>query len=146
MTLNDYIEMIPGATRDKQRFMELFSVILTQVIDLQNVVAQINTSWSIENANGGQLDVIASSLGLSRLDTTDGVNVSDADFRDFIKKKLLVWSWDGTNKNAHEIAQQIASGSTYKDNQNGTVTLGSVGSQPADVKKLFPITAGVSNT
>ena len=146
MNLEDYLSLFPGSSREQNRFISLATVVLRQVTDLQTVVAQINEAFSPESAKGNQLDVLAASLNLSRLDTTAGATVTDAAFRDFIQKKLIQWSWDGTNASVPEIVAKLQSGSNQTDNQNGTVTITGAGTQPAPVKDLFPIPAGVRTT
>ena len=146
MESGDYIALFPGSTREKQRFMAIATVVLQQVMDLQAVVGQINGAFVPESAQESQLDALAESLGLSRLDTSAGAAVSDEAFRDFIRKKLIQWSWDGTNKAVPEIVEKIQQDANQVDNMNGTVTVTGAGTQPASVKELFPITAGVRTT
>ena len=146
MESGDYIALFPGSTREKARFMALAEALLLQVMGLQVVVGQINGAFAPESALGNQLDALAASLDLSRLDTSDGAAVADADFRDFIRKKLIQWSWDGRNKTVPAIVAKIQQGASQTDNMNGTVTVTGAGTQPAAVKALFPITAGVRTT
>ena len=146
MNLNNYLSLFPGNTRGKQRFMVMAAAVLQQVIDLQEVVGEINEAYSMASAQGSQLDALAESLGLSRLDTSAGAAVTDAAFRDFIWKKLIQWSWDGRNKTVPAIVEKIQQGAIQTDNMNGTVTVTDAGTQPASVKALFPITAGVRTT
>jgi len=80
---------------------------------------------------------------LSRAETSAGVLASDVVFRDFIQKKLIRWGWDGRNVTVPEVMGKIQPGATMADNQNGTVTVTGAGVQPAAVKDLFPIAAGV---
>ena len=143
MESGDYIALFPGSTREKQRFMEMAAAVLQQVTDLQTVVGQINGAFVPESAQGSQLDALAESLGLSRLDTSTGAGVTDEAFRDFIRKKLIQWSWDGTNKAVPAIVAKIQQGASQTDNMNGTVTVTGAGTQPAAVKELFPVTAGI---
>ena len=142
----DYLSLFPGSTREKQRFMSLATALLQQVSDLQVVVAQINGAFSPENAQGNQLDVLAASLNLSRLDTSAGATVTDTAFRDFIQKKLIQWSWDGTNGMVQDLVEKIKPGAVQTDNQNGTVTVTGASGLSAPVKELFPIPGGVRNT
>ena len=142
----DYLSLFPGSTREKQRFMALATALLHQVIDLQAVVTQINEAFSPESAQGNQLDVLAASLNLSRLDTSAGATVSDTAFRDFIQKKLIQWSWDGTNGMVQDLVEKIKPGAVQTDNQNGTVTVTGASGLSASVKELFPIPGGVRNT
>ena len=146
MESGDYIALFPGSTREKQRFMAITTVVLQQVMDLQAVVGETNDAYSPASAQGSQLDALAESLGLSRLDTSAGAAVSDEAFRDFIRKKLIQWSWNGTNKAVPAIVTKLQQGASQMDNMNGTVTVTDAGTQPAPVKALFPITAGVRTT
>ena len=146
MESGDYIALFPGSTREKQRFMEMAAAVLQQVTDLHAVVGEINEAFAPESALGNQLEALAASLGLSRLDTSTGAGVTDEAFRDFIRKKLIQWGWDGTNKAVPAIVAKIQQGASQTDNMNGTVTVTGAGTQPAPVKDLFPITAGVRTT
>ena len=139
----DYLSMFPGSTRGKSRFMAVVSAVLRQAVDLQAVVGELNAAFAPATALGVQLDALGESLGLSRLDTTAGTAATDEVYRDFIRKKLIRWGWDGTNKTVPGIAEQIKTGSVEKDNQNGTVTVTGAGTQPASVKDIYPVTAGV---
>jgi hypothetical protein len=139
----NYPELFPGSTREKQRFMALAAEVLRQVTELQAVVGEINEVFSPESAEGVQLEALAVSLGLSRLDTSDGAAVTDDDFRDFIQKKLIRWSWDGRNGTVAEVVEKIKPGAVETDNQDGTVTITGAGTQPGPVEELFPVTAGV---
>ena len=141
--LEDYIALFPGSTREKQRFMAITTVVLQQVMDLQAVVGETNDAYSPASAQGAQLEALAESLGLSRLDTSAGAAVTDEVFRDFIQKKLIQWSWDGTNKAVPAMVAKLQQGASQVDNMNGTVTVTGAGSQPAAVKELFPVTAGI---
>ena len=134
MTLNDYLSLFPGSTREKPRFMAVASALLQQAVDLQAVVEQINAAFAPATALGAQLDALGESLGLSRLDTTAGAAATDEVYRDFILKKMIRWGWNGTNKTVPGIAEQLQAGSFEKDNMNGTVTVTGASTQPAAVK------------
>ena len=146
MTLEDYLSLFPGSTREKSRFMAVASAVLQQVIDLQAVVGEVNVAFAPASAQGAQLDALGESLGLSRLDTSAGATATDDVYRDFIRKKLIRWGWDGTNRTVHDLAEKIKPGAVETDNQNGTVTVTGAGSQPAAVKELFPVPAGIRTT
>ena len=146
MTLDDYLSLFPGSMREKPRLMAVASAVLQQVIDLQDLVGELNAAFSPATAQGTQLDALGESLGLSRLDTSAGAAATDEVYRDFIRKKLIRWGWDGTNKTVPGITEQLQAGSVEKDNQNGTVTVTGAGTQPATVKDLYPVTAGVRTT
>ena len=136
MHLDDYLSLFPGSTREKARFMSLAGAVLQQVMDLQ----------APATAQGMQLDALGESLGLSRLDTSAGAAATDEVYRDFIRKKLIRWGWDGTNKTVPGITEQLQAGSVEKDNRNGTVTVTGAGTQPAAVKEIYPVTGGVRVT
>ena len=146
MTLNDYLSLFPGSTREKLRLMAVASAVLQQVVDLQAVVGEVNAAFAPESAQGAQLDALGESLGLSRLDTTAGATATDEVYRDFIRKKLIRWGWDGTNKSVPGIAEQMKAGSVEKDNLNGTVSVTGAGTQSAAVKEIYPGTGGVRVT
>ena len=146
MTLEDYLSLFPGSTREKLRFMAVTSAVLQQVVDLQAVVGEVNAAFAPESAQGAQLDALGESLGLSRLDTSAGAAATDEVYRDFIRKKLIRWGWDGTNKTVPGITEQLQAGSVEKDNRNGTVTVTGAGTQPAAVKEIYPVTGGVRVT
>ena len=146
MTLNDYLSLFPGSTREKSRFMAVASAVLQQAMDLQAVVAELNAAFAPATALGVQLDALGESLGLSRLDTTAGSTATDSVYRDFIQKKLVHWGWDGTNKTVPGITEQLRAGSVENDNQNGTVTVTGTGTQPAAVKEIYPVTGGIRVT
>ena len=143
--MDEYLNLFPGSTREKSRFMAVASVLLQQVVDLQAVVGEVNVAFAPATALGVQLETLGESLGLSRLDTTAGA-ATDEVYRDFIQKKLIRWGWDGTNKSVPGIAEQLQTGSVEKDNLNGTVTITGAGTQPAAVKEIYPVTAGVRTT
>ena len=146
MESGDYIGLFPGSTREKQRFMAMAEAVVRQVTDLQTVVGEINGAFAPERAQGEQLDVLGASLGLSRGETNAGVTATDEVFRDFVLKKLVRWGWDGRNVTVKEVLGKIQEGAVITDHQDGTVTISGAGSQPAPVKDLFPITAGIRTT
>ena len=146
MTFEDYLSLFPGSTREKPRLMAVASAVLQQAVDLQAVVGEVNVAFAPASAQGVQLDALGESLGLSRLDTSAGAAATDEVYRDFIRKKLIRWGWDGTNKSMPGIAEQMKAGSVEKDNLNGTVTVTGAGSQPATVKDIYPVTGGIRVT
>ena len=146
MHLDDYLSLFPGSTREKARFMSLAGAVLQQVMDLQAVVGEVDVAFAPASAQGAQLDALGESLGLSRLDTSAGAAATDEVYRDFIRKKLIRWGWDGTNKTVPGITEQLQAGSVENDNQNGTVTVTGAGTQPAAVKEIYPVTGGVRVT
>ena len=125
--------------------MALAAAVLRQAEDLQAVVGEINRAFSPEYAQGAQLDALGASLGLSRTDLSAG-GVTDETFRDYVRKKLLLWTWDGRNGSVPELLERITPGAGQEDNMDGTVTVTGAGVQPVPVKELFPVTAGIRIT
>ena len=136
MTLQDYLSLFPGSSREKARFMALAQAVLQQVADLQAVVGQMPAAFSVEEAEGVQLDAIAEVLGLRRSDL--GENVQDGALRQYVLSKLALWRWDGTNGTAQAVLSESLPGRRETDNQDGTVTV-----SPAGRKDLVPVSAGV---
>ena len=139
----DWLALFPGATRDKPRFMALVEAVLRQVNDLLPLIAQLQSGFCFETAEGKQLDQVAAAMGLSRKDTAEGPTCSDETFRTYIRTKLALWRWEGTNAGVHEMLESVLPESVVTDNGNGTVTVIPEGNLPAEVGKLFPVPAGV---
>ena len=63
MTLQDYLSLFTGASREKARFMALAEAVLRQAMDLQAVVAAMPAAFSVEEAAGIQLYALAEEIG-----------------------------------------------------------------------------------
>ena len=135
MQLSDYLALFPGASREKSRFMALAEAVLSQVLDLQNLVSQIRTGYSVGSAVGAQLDAVAAAVGLRR---ESGIETDEA-FWQYLLAKLCLWGWDGSNEGV-PAALSAQPGVMVSDNGNGTVTVSPAGSDP----ELLPVPAGVS--
>ena len=135
----EWLSLLPGASRDRPRFMALAEVVLRQVSDLAALAAQLQAGSSFGGAEGVQLDQIAATIGLNRTDI--GTDVPDETFRQYLLAKLALWSWDGTNKTVPEVLGIALPGSTQIDNGDGSVTIHTGSGLP--VEKVFPIPAGV---
>ena len=130
-----------GVTREKVRFMSLAEAVLRQVTDLQDVIATINSAYSVGEAAGIQLDAFAEVLGIRRVDL--GENVPDLAFRQYITGKLALRRWDVTNGTAQAALDEALPGRTETDNQDGTVTVRPDGDR---WKGLVPVPAGIRVT
>ena len=139
----DYCSLFPGVSLDRPRFMALAAAVLRQAEDLQAVTGEINRAFSPEHAQGLQLDALGASLGLSRPALPAGGAAPDETFREYIRKKLLLWTWDGTNGSVPAVLAETAPGAVQEDGMDGTVTVAGAGEQPAPVKELFPVAAGI---
>lgn len=138
MDLNDYIALFPGASREKQKFIALVEAVLQQAVDLMTLVAEINPAFSVNHAVCTQLDSLAASFGLARES-----GMTDETFRQYIRAKLALWTWDGTNAGVKPVLNTALAGSTQTDNMDGTVTANPAGTLPVDAGKLFPVPAGI---
>lgn len=136
MTLQDYLSLFTGASREKARFMALAEAVLRQAMDLQAVVAAMPAAFSVEEAAGIQLYALAEVLGLRRSDL--GENVQDGALRQYVLSKLALWRWDGSNGTAQAVLSESLPGRREMDNQDGTVSV-----SPAGRKDLVPAPAGV---
>ncbi len=139
----DWLSLFPGASRDKPRFMAMAEAVLQQVNDLLPLIAQLQSGFCFETAEGKQLDLVAAAIGLSRKDTDEEVTCSDETFRTYIRTKMALWRWDGTNAGVSGMLENVLQGNTETDNGNGTVTVALQGNLPAEAGKLFPVPAGV---
>ena len=131
MQLSDYIELFPGASRGKARFMALAEAVLSQALDLMALTASLQSGFSFASAEGIQLDAVAEVLGLTRES-----GMTDEAFRQYLLAKLTLWTWDGTNAGMPAV---LPPGVTETDNGNGTVTVSPAGTR----QDLLPVPAGV---
>ncbi len=131
MDINEYLDLFPGASREKSRFMALAEAVLRQVVVLMTLTESIQSGFSLATAEGEQLDAIAEAIGLSR-----ELGMTDEAFRAYLLQKLKLWSWDGTNLGVPAV---LPEGVTETDNLNGTVTVSPAGTR----QDLLPIPAGV---
>ena len=133
----DYMSLFPSFTRGLPRFSALASAILAQVNDLISITADLNAAYSVGSAAGGQLDALGASAGFPRPE-----GMTDADYREVLRAKLILWTWDGANETAQGIMDRICPGSTICDNGDGTVTVSGV-SALQEQYALWPVPAGV---
>ena len=131
MDINNYLDLFPGASREKPRFMALAEAVLRQAVDLMALIESIQSGLSFASADGKQLDAIAEAVGLSRES-----GMTDEAFRAYLLQKLKLWTWDGTNAGVPDV---LPEGVTETGNLDGTVTVSPVGMD----KKLLPVPAGV---
>ena len=127
----DYLQLFPGASREKPRFMALAQAVLRQAVDLMALIESIQSGFSFASADGKQLDAIAEAVGLSRES-----GMTDEAFRAYLLQKLKLWTWDGMNAGVPDV---LPEGVTETDNLDGTVTVSPGGTE----KELLPLPAGV---
>ncbi len=133
----DYITLFPSASRNRPRFSALAEAVLSQVADLQAVIAALPAAYSVSSAVGAQLDALGASFMLPRPE-----GMSDEDYRSCLAAKLLLYTWDGANDSAQALLSRMFPGSTIRDNCDGTVTVHPVSSLQEE-QKLYPVPAGI---
>ena len=57
--MNDYLTLFSGNLRDKEKLMALAEAVLTQVMDLSALVDSLQAAYSVDEAEGIQLDRLA---------------------------------------------------------------------------------------
>ena len=80
-------------------------------------------------------------MGVSR----PTANMSDADYRSFLRAWIKLHHWDGTNGSLPETLSAAFPGQDARlvDNGDGTVTASISGSLPFSPRDVFPCPAGV---
>lgn len=139
MTIQELLSLFPGAIREKPKFMALAGAVLGQVTDLLPLIVQLQSGFSVAYAEGKQLDQIANAIGLSRNDIGSG-DASDEEFRQYIRAKLAVWSWDGTNKSVPAVLSDEGITKTVTDRIDLSVEISAAGDAPAG--SVFPVPVG----
>jgi hypothetical protein len=126
----DYLGMFPSGSRGKVRFMGMAAVLLGQVDDLIQVAMGIHGAFSVGSAVGAQLDVLGDFFGIPRQ-----YGWNDTTYREFMRKKLEIWRWDGTNETVHTVLTGQP-GAQMIDNGDCTVTI-------IPASGVFPVPAGI---
>ena len=130
----DYLSLFPAYVREMPRFMALAEALLRQVTDLALLVNSINSAFSVGSAAGVQLDALGESFSIPRQEGWD-----DETYRGVLLRKLKRFAWDGTNETSFD---NLLEGETFRDNENGTVTVGT-GTLPLPARELLPVPVGV---
>ena len=102
----------------KPRIMALASAVLGQVTDLAALFD--GAAFSFETATGFFLDSLGEISGVGR--TTPGM--TDEEFREFLRQRIALHHWDGTNGSLKETLDQAFpnGNAVITDNMDGTVT------------------------
>ena len=94
------------------------------------VLEGMDLAFALETASGKQLDVVGATVGASRAlpytssYVADGM-LPDGDYRDYIRAKILLNMWDGTNGSLPQLWQTVYPSleMSYVDNQDMTMTV-----------------------
>ena len=102
----------------KPRFMALANAILEQVDDLFSLFDA--GAFSLETAEGFFLDTLGEISGVTRV--TPGM--TDMEFREYLRQRIALHHWDGTNGSLKETLDQAFpdGNAVISDNMDGTVT------------------------
>ena len=135
----NYLSLFPSASRSRPRFMELAAAVFSQVDDLLTLIPELESGFSVAEASGAQLDARGEGFGLPR-----PPGLSDADYRNYLRMKLLLFSWDGTNGSVPELTERLLPGSAVVDLGDGSVRLDGCEGLPFPARDVMPVPAGVS--
>lgn len=135
--ITDYCTLFSATVRELPRFSAVAQMILSQAEDLISLIPYLQSAFSVDNAEGAQLDLIGETLGVPRSAAADS---SDETYRAYLKAKLILWRWDGTNESVMALLAEAfpGQGVTMMDNGDMTVTV-----ENAPLLSLLPIPAGV---
>ena len=129
-----YIELFPGYTRGKARFMALAQAVLQQAVDLMALVPMTESGFSFAHAEGVQLEALGDSVSIPKQEGWD-----DETYRAVLMKKLRLYTWDGTNE---MVSSFLDAGQAQHDNTDGSVTV-NASSLPLPANELFPVPIGI---
>ena len=132
LSLSDYLALFPPASLGMSRFAALATVVLQQAADLQALIPDLESGFSVAHAVGAQLDALGASLSIPR---QNGWN--DETYRSILLRKLRRNQWNGLNDSAFEYVDE---GETFSDNCNGTVTASTVEAVAAN--EVMPVPMG----
>ena len=133
--LSDYMALFPAYTRDKPRFAALAEAILRQAMDLIALAQSIAPGFSFGSAEGVQLDALGASVGIPRQE-----GWSDATYRGVLLRKLKRFTWNGMSDTVTDFLEP---GETFRDNNNGSISVSSQSALPLPAGELLPVPIGV---
>ena len=143
MRVERYFELLSGFVRGLPRFAGLAEAVIRQAEELMDVVRGIPEGLSVEAAEGVQLDLIGGAMGLRREDAADG---SDETFRGYIRAKLALWRWDGSNEGVETVLEEGLPGMGIVIRDRGDLTVevsGEIEGLPGRTEEVLPVPAGV---
>ena len=143
MRVERYIHLLSGYVRELPRFTGVAEAVMRQAEELMDVVRGISEGFSVEAAEGVQLDLIGGAMGLRREDAADG---SDETFRGYIRAKLALWRWDGSNEGVGTVLEEGLPGMGIVIRDRGDLTVevsGEIEGLPGRTEEVLPVPAGV---
>jgi hypothetical protein len=141
-TIDDYLALLPSASRSQPKFVAFISTLLDGLVDVQNTVAGMPDAFDIDTAVGAQLDAVGVRVGLSRqlavplagvyfsLDTAgvgldQGVirgpfdpadaltSLDDETYRLILKIKVRANNWNGSLEQAQSMLAAVETAGTH---------------------------------
>lgn len=138
MTLNEYLNLITSAFREKPNFIATLTAVLQGPLQVQSLLESMIPLFDVDTAEGDQLDIIGKWVGVSRnvaipipdvyfswdadytlgweygtwqpnQAATDITVLPDDAYRTLIKAKIAANRWDGTTDGAYAIWESLFS-------------------------------------
>lgn len=138
MTINDYLNLITSAFRQKPNFISVISNNVSTSVQVQDLMLKTIPAYDLDLAVGSQLDDIGQWVGVSRnisvpisgvyftwdstdalgwdygswQDTTQPTNITslpDDAYRSLIRAKIAANKWNGSVENAYVVWDQVFS-------------------------------------
>lgn len=119
-----YIALITSEHADKLKFVSYVYAFLNMISPAVDMLTDFDIIFALENAEGDQLDMLGSLVGVSRelpVQVEDIPSIlSDDTYRKVIKSKVFINHWDGTREGMEAIMAEIFPNLPYEviDNQN----------------------------
>lgn len=156
--MRDYEALAPGWNRGKPKWLAFLRLILSQPVQMMEMLDSYTETFSIDTAVGRQLDMLGEMVGASRVlpfaPATAPRRLADEDYRLLIRATVAQNAWDGTNESASAIFGVIfpALGIVLEDKQDMSInviirgTLTKIQAEMINAGLLIPHPAGVTMT
>lgn len=129
MEVSEYLELITTQYQNSPKFKRWMEVLLSPLVDCQNLAMNLYQYFDIDTAVGKQLDILGEIVGVKRLlpfqPSENNPLLDDENYRFLLKAQISKNIWDGTNQNIYDIWNMLHSdvAISIKDNQDMTVTV-----------------------
>ena len=139
--LETYMNLLSPAHQGKPRFLALCAAILGQAAELFRLFDLLPAAFDLSQAVGTQLDALGQLSGIPR----PGTSVSDSDYRAYLRARIALHHWDGTNAALPALLSSAFPDGDARltDNRDGTVTAALSGDFPFPLEEVFPRPAGI---
>ena len=144
MDIERYLDNITSQHKVRPRFMAELTKILEKIDPVHEIAFRIPELFSIDKAEGKQLNVVAELANISRAIPTDqlpaGTVITDEQYRQLVRIKTASNNWDGTNIGLREIWNESLGkwySAVYDDNQDMTISVSINGDIDPVIKTLM---------